>query len=72
MDDKLIQRVCSALELGKSESEIHDDLIVKGYSEDYIFLIIKAASVLLQGRYAKQKELEELIKGIAFPLVKKK
>jgi hypothetical protein len=42
--------IANAIMIGADLSQIHDALINKGWSEDEIFLLIKAAEILVQDR----------------------
>ena len=48
VDDRLIERIAQALAHDVSTSEIHDQLIDEGYSEDDVYLAYKAAQMYLK------------------------
>lgn len=48
--EQVIQSTINAIMVGASLSQIHDALIERGWSEDDIFLFIKAAQIIAQDR----------------------
>ena len=59
MMEELIQSVARALSIGATVEQIHDAALKKGWSEERIFLAIKAGENLYQ---ASLKQKEELAK----------
>ena len=49
--ETVIITVATAISMGVDLEQIHDALVDKGWSEDDIFLFVKAAELLVQNRY---------------------
>lgn len=59
MNESLIKNITEALKFKVSVSEIHDILKEKGFSEEEIFLSIKAGQIFLDHSKNLDKELAQ-------------
>lgn len=55
--DDIIKNIARGFEVGAALEDIHDSLVEEGYTEDQIFLLIKAGEQLHKALKEKEAEL---------------
>lgn len=58
MDEEIIQAVFKALSAGADIDQLHEAMVEKGYSEEEIFLAIKAGENLYDALLKQHEELK--------------